>query len=100
MRLQVHLQVIDKMSDRSFGKYRLFIIFSTAAKVSPKESDTRELNARKECNVNEPIRVINKISDSERTNVKNENGYLDGMKQRPNQDPVMSRNQVQVHDVR
>ncbi|XP_071146130.1 uncharacterized protein [Mytilus edulis] len=66
---------------------------NSKAKVSPKESDTRELNARKECNVNEPIRVINKISDSERTNVKNENGYLDGMKQRPNQDPVMSRNQ-------
>ncbi|VDI31959.1 Hypothetical predicted protein [Mytilus galloprovincialis] len=63
------------------------------AKVSPKESDTRELNARKECTLNEPIGMIKKISDSKRTNVKNENGYFDGMKQRPNQSPVMSRNQ-------
>ncbi|XP_076086867.1 uncharacterized protein LOC143057445 [Mytilus galloprovincialis] len=66
---------------------------SAKAKVSPKESDTRKLNARKECTLNEPIGVIKKISDSKRTNVKNENGYLDGMKQRQNQSPVMSRNQ-------
>ncbi|XP_063408907.1 TPR-containing protein DDB_G0280363-like [Mytilus trossulus] len=84
------------MSGHSLRKYILFIVFSTAAIVSPKESDRRELNARKECNLNEPIGVIKKILNSERTNVKNENGNLDGNEDRPKQDyqdPVISRNQ-------
>ncbi|CAC5401242.1 unnamed protein product [Mytilus coruscus] len=66
---------------------------SAKAKLFPKELDNRALNARKECNVNKAIGVIKKISNSERTNVKNENDYIDGMKQRQKQDcqgPVMS----------
>ncbi|CAC5401239.1 PARP7S [Mytilus coruscus] len=68
----------------------------SGTKLSPKELDNRALNARIDCNANEAIRVIQKISDSERTNVKIENGYLDGIKQRQKPDfqgPVMSRNQ-------